>query len=164
MEKDGRVFRHVFEYAGERPAVLAALAEVARQLPANGELRVDVHGPDRLGGLLTEQGIKGQPQRTGGTVKAMDFSRTMAKLRPYFAEHLPAEVIESLDVAVGWERVAASCQGGLLEIDGEANMLWTLLGAPPDKPISNVRATGAMQDLLSRCLPIPWPAFYVNVI
>jgi len=51
-----------------------------------------------------------------------------------------------------------------LTIDGESNMLWTLLGPPPDETVSDVHAAGAMAALVEECLPIPVPSIYMNNI
>jgi len=163
-EKDGRVSQHVFEYGGDRAAVFSAIAQLAGQLPANGDLRVDVHGADGLGRLLGEAGLSGQPVRFGGTLKLLDSARTMRKLKPYLAEHLPVEAVDSLEFATGGERYVVWCKGGSLRIDGESNMLWTLLGPPPGQQVANVHAAGALRDLVTRCLPLPLPSIYVNVI
>jgi hypothetical protein len=52
----------------------------------------------------------------------------------------------------------------LLEIEGETNLLWTLLGAPLGKQVERVRATGVLQGLVAQCLPLPWPSLYLNMI
>jgi hypothetical protein len=51
-----------------------------------------------------------------------------------------------------------------LEIDGVTNMVWTLLGAPPNETITNVRVSGSMRELYERCFPIPLPSLEMNMI
>ena len=88
----------------------------------------------------------------------------MEKLRPYFGQNLGKSFAESLEFTAGNERYVVTGEGGALEIDGESNMLWTLLGAPPDKASENVRATGLMKKALEVCLPITLPPLTLNTV
>ncbi len=158
--QEGKSFRTVFEYAGERYFVLGAIHQLARET----ELKVRVEGDDLLGEVLTKIGIEGTPVRKPGTIAVPDFARTMRKLIPFFASRLPTGLVQTLDFAFGNERYVAWCDGGILEIDGETNMVWTLLGAPPGESVSNVRAFGRMRELYERCLPIPLPSLEMNMV
>jgi len=160
QSREGKSYRTVFEYAGERHLVLGAICQLAQET----ELRVKVEGKDLLGEMLTELGIKGTPTRKPGTIAVPNFARTMVKLVPFFASLLPASLVQTLDFAFGDERYVAWCKDGILEIDGETNMVWTLLGAPPGESTSNVRVVGKMQELLRRCLPIPLPSLEMNMV
>ena len=86
------------------------------------------------------------------------------KLRPYFAREAGSSFANSMEFATGNGRYVISGDGGVLEIDGESNMLWTLLGAPPGSHIQNVRATGTMKNVLEKCLPISLPSVHLNNI
>ena len=97
-------------------------------------------------------------------MKVIDFCRTMHKLLPYFRERLTGWTCLDLNFAAGKERYVAWNQRGTLELEGESNMLWSLLGKPPDAQIEGIHATGQMRGLAERCLPIPVPLLYLNVI
>ena len=94
----------------------------------------------------------------------LDFAKTMRKLLPFFASRLPSRLTESLDFAFGNERYVAWCKDGTMEIDGVTNMVWTLLGSPPNETVTNVRVSGSMQELCERCLPIPLPSLEMNML
>jgi len=158
--RDGKALRVVFEYAGDRQLVLSAIWSLARET----ELKVMVEGDDVLGRMLEEIGIERVPTKKPGTIAVIDFAKTMRKLLPFFASRLPATITKSLDFAFGNERYVAWCEDGILEIDGVTNMVWTLLGAPPNETITNVRVSGSMRELCERCLPIPLPSLEMNMI
>ncbi len=155
-----KISRTVFEYAGERHLVLRTIYLLAQET----ELKVRAEGEDLLGKMLAEAGVEGMPIRKPGTIVVPDFAGTMRKLLPFFASRLPADLIQTLDFAFGNERFVAWCDGGILEIDGEANMVWTLLGAPPSERVSSIRVIGRMMDLYEQCLPIPLPSLEMNMV
>jgi len=72
--------------------------------------------------------------------------------------------VHALDWTHGADRYAGWAGRDVLTIDGEQNMLWALLGPPPDEAFCHVHATGAMSELLELCLPIPVPSIYLNNI
>lgn len=164
LEHNGRKFRRIFEYAGERQIVMEAIFKVASELPHDVELHIDVERGDALEKLLMQADIHSEPIAKPGTICVLDFPRTMTKLKPFFSSILPHHVVDSLRFAAGRERYVAWCDDGMLEIQGETNMVWTLLGAPPDGSISDVRASGAMRELVDACLPIPLPHLQMNMI
>ena len=132
---DGKTLRTVFEYAGDRQLVLSAIWNLAHET----ELRVKVEGDDVLGRMLKEVGIERILTKKPGTIAVLDFAKTMRKLLPFFASRLPSRLTESLDFAFGNERYVAWCKDGTMEIDGVTNMVWTLLGSPPNETVTNVR-------------------------
>ena len=160
-EKEPHTIR-ILEYAGERCAIMTALPALAQE--AGQAVVMTVPHSDPLLGLLASAGIPGQPGRTSGTVKALDFDRTMRKLRGYFAEHMPAGLVDALAFAASPGKYVAWSDKEVLELEGENNMLWTVLGCPPGQTLANVRATGMMQTLLGRCLPLPLPSMHLNMI
>jgi len=160
QNRDGKSFRTVFEYAGERRLVLGAIYRLAQE----SELRVRVEGNDLLGQVLTEAGFEGVPTHKPGTIAVLEFARTLRKLLPLFASVLPADLVRTLDFSFGNERYVAWCDGGILEIDGETDMVWALLGAPPGENPTNVRVSGRMCELYERCLPIPLPSLEMNMV
>ncbi len=164
VRKDGNWSQEIIEFVGDRKAILAALAGMADEYGPNGNLVIKVRLRDELADLLGSIGIEHTTGGMGGTVKVVNFTGVMEKLRHYFGDQLGSPFVESLEFSAGKERYVISGEGGALEIDGEANMLWTLFGAPPGKEIENVRATGLMKKALEVCLPIPLPALRLNVI
>lgn len=162
---EGRVSARVFECAGEPLPVLAALHSLVAGMGNAASLSVEFAPTNTLTRLLAAAGIEGTDcPLPRGTMKALDFAQTMAKLRPHFAARLPATTIETLRWTQGAGRYVGWAGRDVLTIDGESNMLWTLLGSPPDGTRSDVHATGAMADLMDECLPIPMPSIYLNNI
>ncbi len=164
IRKEGQWSQRVIEFAGDREAVLAGLVALADRPGANGHLIIETHREEELAARLRSMGVECKTGRMGGTVKVLNFTRTMEKLRPYFGQRLGSSFAQSLEFAAGRERYIASGEGGALEIDGEVNMLRALLGAPPGEKPENIRATGLMQKALEVCLPVPLPALPLNVI
>jgi len=162
---DGAGESRLFECAGPARAVLAACHTLVSGGSATKRLAAEFAVSDPVMGLLANAGLSGVDSALPrGTMKAVDFVGTMVKLRPFFAARLPEATAAALDWAQGAERFAGWAGGDMLTIDGEQNMLWTLLGPPPDAAVEGVRATGAMADLLETCLPLPVPSIYVNNI
>lgn len=162
--KEGGWSQRVIEFAGDSEAILFAMATMASEAGSDGHLVIETQAEDELAHRLNDMGIDSTTGRLGGTVKIVNFTRTMEKLRPYFANQLGSSFAESLEFTAGSGRYIISGEGGILEIDGETNMLWTLLGTPPDSQIENVRATGLMKKALDTCLPLPLPALPINKI
>jgi len=149
----------LFECAGEPRVVLAALY---RLLSDGGRIAAEFAASDARARLLEEAGVEGTASALPrGTMKALDFARTMKKLQPYVAARLPAA---ALDWTQGAGRYVGWAGRDVLTIDGEENMLWTLLGPPPDKTPSGIHAAGVMAALVQECLPIPVPSIYMNNI
>jgi hypothetical protein len=154
----------LIEFAGDRLCILAALGKMIQRLSDNASIEVNVPYGDLLIKLLHSAGVQGKLVKTGGTMKVIDFCRTMRKLLPYFGERLTGWTCLDLNLTVGKERYVAWNEEGILELDGESNMLWTLLGKPPDAQTEGLKVTGRMRELVERCLPIPVPLIYLNVI
>jgi hypothetical protein len=154
----------LIEFAGDRLCILSALGKIVQRLSDSASLEVNVPYGDLLIELLGNAGAQGRLVKTGGTMKVIDFCRTMRKLLPYFRERLTGWTCLDLNLAAGKERYVAWNEEGILEMDGESSMLWTLLGKPPDAQIEGIQATGQMRELAERCLPIPVPLLYLNVI
>jgi len=163
-EREGRLSQQVLECCGERHAVVSALSLLASNTPPNCDLYVEVNLGDPLCQMLSSLDVVGEPIRTRGTVKALDFCRTITKMLPYFESRMPPESVRSMEFITAGQRYVAHSSEGILEIDGETNMLWALLGAPPQQTIQNLRATSQMQTLVSRCLPLPLPSLHLNMI
>ncbi|MGQ9463453.1 MAG: GNAT family N-acetyltransferase [Candidatus Fervidibacter sp.] len=103
QKHNGKAFRRVFEFAGERQLVLSAIYKLSQET----ELRVEVEFGDPLGQILTEVGIEGTPSRKPGTIAIINFAKTMRKLNPFFASRLPVGLAQTLDFAFGNERYVA---------------------------------------------------------
>ncbi len=160
-EGDGRRSVYVHEVRGERMAALAGLSSLANEADA---VQVQVAREDVLGHLLAAEGVPAEAGRTSGTVKALDFCATMERLRPYFAGRLGAAAAASLRFVDAGTRTLVLSDAGTLTIDGECNLLWTLLGAPAGEEVQGVSAAGVGAALLSECLPLPWPSVHLNMI
>lgn len=161
LEREGERQLHVLELRGERLAIRSALGLLAEE---GSHVRVEVPRGDLLEALLRARGLVSEPGRTPGTLKLLDFCSVMAKLHPYFASHLGAELAASLRFLEAGNRYLMLADRGAFTIDGETNLLWTLLGAPAGETASGVTATGSLSDLSERCLPLPLPSVYLNLI
>ena len=163
MRRESAEACRVVEFCGERTAVMGALSRLAAEL-GDASLTILVPGRDVLADLLAGQGLKPEVGRTDGTIKLLDFCATMNRLRPYFASHLEPELVASLKFAEGDGRYEILSRDGSVTIDGETDMLWTLLGVPAGEGPPGVEATGEVRQLLDICLPIPLPSPYLNMI
>ena len=152
----------LLELAGGRLCVRTALGKVLQDLGEGRSLEVNVPHGDLLADLLRAADVQGVPVKTGGTVKVIDFPRTMRKLDPYFRARLDGW--SGLELSAGGERYVAWNEQGSLEVDGESNMLRMLLGAPPDAPVEGIKVYGGVAELVERCLPVPVPSVYLNMI
>ena len=159
--KDDKRLR-VIEMAGDRLCIRSALSKFLQENDTSLEVNVP-HG-DLLINILASAGIRGELVKTGGTMKVIDFCRTMRKLLPYFRERLSGWTCLDLNLVEGKERYVAWNEKGYIQLEGEKNMMWTLIGSLPDVQIEGIRATGKMQELIERCLPIPIPLLYLNMI
>jgi RimJ/RimL family protein N-acetyltransferase len=163
LERDNKKYRRVMEYAGNRQFIISGLSWLTQDLPEGGEIEIDIQKGDHiLMRLLSYIGSK--PTARPGTHCVIDFARTMNKLKPYFASYFPEEFVYSMQFSAGNERFTAWSGKDYLKIEGQTNLVWTLLGTPPDGQITNVEATGMMKDLLETCLPIPLPPLEMNMI
>lgn len=154
----------LIELAGDRASLLAALSHACRQSAIEEIIEVNVPHGDLLALLLAAQGVAPMPARSSGTIKLLDLARTMGKLLPYFRERLPGWDQRELHIAAGKERYVVWTADGWLQVEGESQLLWLLLGRPADAPQSTVVAHGTMQALVERCLPLPLPWLHLNMI
>ena len=152
----------VMEAVGDRSLLLVALRQLAGE--RGTPLGVRVPRGDLLAELLTATGVQAKAVASEGTIKVVSFSATMPKLLPYFRERLPGWGSLSLEAAEDEGRYLAWNEAGSLQIEGESNMLWALLGRPEGAPREGITATGAFEELLERCLPLPMPSVYLNMI
>jgi len=164
QERNGRKWVRVFEFAADRLILLAALRELALSLPDDAEVWIDVWCGDMLSRMLSSLKLSCSEVRRSGTYVVVDFVSTMRKLSPYFEGVLPSEFVRSLELNAGRERYVAWGNGGWLQITGETNLVWTMLGQPPGEAISGVRACGLGERLLKECFPIPLPPVEMNMI
>jgi GNAT superfamily N-acetyltransferase len=154
----------LFEFAGDRACVYAALNRLSQTLDETGLLDVDTPHGDSLGTLLSASGVARAPRRDPGTIKALDPVATLRRLVPYFRERLADCRDLDLRLSSDGERIVAWCDDGSIQVDGERNALRLLLGASPETPVTGVRAAGALRVLIERCLPLPMPSFDLNMI
>ena len=157
--KDGEQTYALLEYAGDLRTVLAGLAQAS----GDASLRVTVPPESGMADTLASMGFPSMPTARRGTMKVIDFARTMQKLSPHFTERSSA-LVETLKWTQGHDRYVGWSGKGCVTIDGEANMLRMLLGTPPDREIARVAADGDMRSLLTECLPIPLPSIEMNKI
>ena len=164
-QRDGSA--SVVEVAGDRTCAMAALSVLVEGM-GGVSLGLTLPRGDKLIDLLASAGVQGALTKSGGTVKAVDPARTLSKLWPFFCERLcerlPAWPGGDPRVIVRNGRYVIQGAGGVLEIDGEDEMLWLLLGRPSDVGSGNARATGRMRGLVESCLPIGLPSLYLNWI
>jgi GNAT superfamily N-acetyltransferase len=164
QERDGMKWVRVFEFCGERIYIMGALRALAFSLPSDAEVWIDVGHTDALKRLLELRGVKWTEVRRPGTYAVVDFVSTMRKLMPYLESHLPASFVRSLELNAGRERFVAYGEGGWLQVTGETNLVWMMLGTPPEETISGVRAHGLGERMLKECFPLPLPPVEMNMI
>lgn len=155
---------YLLEYSGDSTVILAALSQWVATGNSDLELYLEVPSSDPLAARLHSLGATAQPVSTSGTVKVLDFCRTMAKLQPYFESRLGQAALRSLQGVAGRGRYVLHTDRDILEIEGETNLLWSLLGAPPGAQAQQVRATGVLAELAAQCLPLPLPSLHLNMI
>lgn len=163
LDRDNRKYRHVIEYVGDRQFVYSGISHLTHNLPEGAEIEIDVQKGDPLERIIPNNFI-GRPASRPGTHCIVDFARTMNKLKPYFASYLPEDFVHSMQFSAGNEKFLAWSGNDYLKIEGQTNLVWTMLGTPPDGQLSNVEATGMMKELLETCLPIPLPPLEMNMI
>jgi GNAT superfamily N-acetyltransferase len=160
-----RQLQVVAEVAGDRIFLLPAVHQLCALLTGEEHLQVNMTRGDRLGVLLRQAGAAEViAPAVNGTMKVLDFCRLMLNLKPLFQERLPGWDRTELHCAASKDRYVAWCEGGALQISGEANMLWLLLGRPAEAPAEGVQVSGRMVELVNRCLPIPLPGMSLNQI
>ena len=155
---------HVLEFAGDRTGILSALGLLRQKLDRETRLGISVPHGDLLLDRFERLGLPGRLVGTEGTMMVVDVGRVMHKLMPLFRERLRAWHAGNLHVTAGQGRYMVCAEDGCLHMEGPLDVLWTLLGRPPDAPDGKARATGRMEELVERCLPLPVPSVHVNVI
>ncbi|MBD3184937.1 GNAT family N-acetyltransferase [Candidatus Poribacteria bacterium] len=160
---NGKWTQNIFEFAGDRSVIIPALADIANdiKIDENAYFTIQVTAQDELIPILERSGFTMSTNRAGGTLKVLNFPRTMNKLKPILSQYIDAENVE---FTTGKDRYGIYSDSGTLEIDGEANMLWTVLGSPPGNQIENIRVNESMKNLTENCFPIPLPSLTLNNI
>ena len=161
IERDN--LARVIELAGDRSCLLAALASLR---PTLGERRLDLFAPhgDPIVDLLAVCGVGADIPKNRGTIKAVDPQRTLAKLAPYFRERRPDGGDRPLRLTSHDGAYTLTDGENELELADEAQLLWLLVGRPPDAPGELPQATGRLRDAVETCLPLSLPLPYINMI
>ena len=148
----------VLEYAGSRPAVLAALACAADLLGVK-ELKLTVRADEaEVIARLTAAGIPGKDDFLGGLFRVMDAQAMLKYLAPWFRERLGASMAGTIGVAeedgqlaglsVAGRVVPAACIGAFTQL---------LFGALPAEAVGSAAYTA-----LAAALPVPLPDAGLN--
>jgi hypothetical protein len=119
---------------------------------------------DLLLDLCRPLGIEATPSQIEGTMLVLDFGRLMHKLLPYLHERFPGWSGQALHTAVGGGRHTAWTDDGFLQFDGDPAVLWGLFGSLPGREGEGMHAEGLLAQVVERCLPLPLPTIYLNMI
>lgn len=143
--------RHLWEYAGARSGILAALPAIFQQSEVE-EIHLNILGHDReMQYLLGQRGIALEKGVLSGTHRLIDLPGLMRKLRPYLRERLERSDLRKLSFDQQAERCSFVYGDERLECSlGEATAL--VLGGP-----SAPKVSGDLGRVLPQALPVPFP-------
>lgn len=151
------------EFGGDRTAVLAALPEIMTRYGLAG-LNWQVQGSDFVMKAICERsGLELAPTSASGTVKLINFSQLMSRMRPRFAELLGAAAADRLRFEQNGDEYifALGDEQTVLDRDVATYAVFGGLAGLPD-PLQS--APGLLGDALRAILPMPTLWYGINYV
>ena len=163
-ERDAGTIR-LAEYAGDRPAVAAALGKILKRHDDANELGMHVMRCDRrMRELLEARGLEGRPANCSGTVMIINFRQFMERMRPYFEERVGTRAAQSLVFVEKGDQMVFAYGGDqvIAEHAGQAVQLifGTLEGA--EEPLLD--AGGRAGEILRQTFPLQGLWYGLNYV
>lgn len=149
------------EFAGDRESICGALVNAARTL---GLSNITVYSSiyDPINSCLMDIGAEMKDSHQLGTVKVINFTSLMEKLRPYFAQYLPMEINEALEFRESENTYLIDVMGEELKIEGQNDLNHLLFGNDRggkigDELIEAINGRPHVRQFVESVFPLPFP-------
>lgn len=152
----------IAEFAGDRHTLLAALPQIAQRYGAE-QVQWQVLRHDTLFRSLCEAaGLSGTPVNTPGTVKLINFSQLMERLRPYWEERLGR--VEAAKFSAWQREEQYGFRFGEAEFVTDRDTATRLLFGTVDGAEKEAIAQSALADVLKAVFPLPCLWYGINYV
>lgn len=149
------------EFAGDRKDVCDALISAAKMLDLSSiDIYSSIYDPINL--YLKEMGADMKDSRQLGTVKIINFTSFMDRLRPYFAQYLPRDIYNTLEFAEIEGTFIIRVSGEELKVQGQGDCNHIIFGNPEggkmeDSLIETVNGKPHVKQFIDSVFPLPFP-------
>jgi predicted acetyltransferase len=155
--KGEEVRGEVVEYAGCREAVLSSLQRI---IQINSLSRCDVYSPagDLLNTYCKKHNIKTELKNLDHTIKILNFVSLMNKLRNYFAQYVPSEIVNVLNFGTEAGKYTFSIGEERVEI-GDLDMLTRIMLSSKRNILYEEILSGKplLTKFFNSVFPLPFP-------
>jgi len=168
-EETGEKKADLYEYAGARSAILAAIPHVFQRyqlsemqfclLPHDTEMTEGLKGVCKRSRVVSlavprHPYSKGLVESMAGIqLKVLNFQQLMLKLRPYFEEQLGGTEASSLKTWASQDEYSFEHKGEILTFQGEADLAKLMFA----DGAARLEGEGKLNKVLRRIFPIPLP-------
>ncbi|MGB9797356.1 MAG: GNAT family N-acetyltransferase [bacterium] len=157
--EEGRM-AEVREYAGDKKAIIDSVPYLFERYGL-ASLTIPVPWEDReLAKQIQDKGVFTTIVPIPGTVRLLNFSRLMERMRPYLRERI-GEIADRLRFEEKEEKYSISLDGEELVIEGRRAITWVILSRPGGYEIVG---EGKLLSYLREILPIPFVWYGINYI
>jgi len=152
------------EYAGERASLVNALGPILQRYRNLEELVVHILGYDALlKSLMEEKGLQLRPSNSAGTVRIINFSQLMERLRPYFEEVIGYKETRKIRFLEEGGRFIIEYGADRVVIPDRSDAVQLIFGSK-DAPMEPLLAGGKAGEILREVLPVPLPWYGINFV
>ena len=152
------------EYAGERSSLVNALGLILQRFPSLEEIVIHILGCDvLLQSLMEEKGLQLRPSNSACTVRIINFTQLMERLRPYFEEVIGYKETRKIRFLEKEGRFIVEYGADRVVIPGRPEAAQLIFGSK-DAPTELLSAGGKAGKILREVLPIPLPWYGINFV
>lgn len=158
---NGSDWGEIVEYAGDRESIFEAFYRIAGDLSLT-RIVVYSHNSDPINSCFKKNGIKSEAVNQLGTLKIVNYSAFMEKLKPYFADFSPADIMNAMTFAEHKDMCTLKVYDEAVQLESQELLCSMIFGSPEN---------GSMAEILNKklarlpkaawfcrtALPIPFP-------
>lgn len=153
----------ISEYAGERVSIVNSLGLIL-QLYDLEEITLRIPGYDALmKSLMEERGFQLIPTNSAGTLRIINFTQLMERMRPYYEEVIGYKKARMLSFHEEDGTFLIEYDSEKLTIPNRANAVQLLFGSK-DISLKELTTSRRLKRLLKNILPFPVPWYGINFV
>lgn len=151
----------LIEYAGDRKDICSALMSASKTLDLS-EMAVYASKYDPINAMLEEMGAKVENFHQQGTVKIINYTSFMDRLRPYFAQYLPHDIDEALRFSEDRDTYKINVLGEEIAIEGQNALNYIIFGETEegkigDELVKAINNKPHVKQFIDSVFPLPFP-------
>ena len=164
---DGEKSVATVEFAGSRPAILAALPVICREYQATGAEIISYAHDQALLGACRDLGIEPELVPFDFSVRLLDAQRLWGDFQPLLAERLNGDMLSDISLhpqadELEIHTLTFRTPGEEFTVQGSQQILAALFGSTELDPLA--QAPGQLGQALRQAFPLPLPQYGLNFL